>query len=86
MSGTAFFGNIKRSMKPRNSKEKHEAQKQYLDFLRDWMKDKEYIGLAYMTGILPIKKYGTHSALNMFMEFSMENPRALLLTSNKTCN
>lgn len=41
------------------------------------MKDKEYIGLAYMTGILPIKKYGTHSALNMFMEFSMENPRAL---------
>lgn len=61
----------------REYKEKHEAQKQYLDFLRDWMKDKEYIGLAYMTGILPIKKYGTHSALNMFMEFSMENPRAL---------
>lgn len=24
-----------------------------------------------MTGILPIKKYGTHSALNMFSEFSM---------------
>ncbi len=51
------------------------AQRQYLDFLRDWLKDKAYIGLAYMTGILPIKKYGTHSALNMFMEFSMENPR-----------
>ena len=28
-----------------------------------------------MTGILPIKKYGTHSALNMFTEYSMENPR-----------
>ena len=27
-----------------------------------------------MTGILPIKKYGTHSALNMFTEFSMEHP------------
>ncbi len=27
-----------------------------------------------MTGILPIKKYGTHSALNMFMEYSMTNP------------
>ena len=26
-----------------------------------------------MTGILPIKKYGTHSALNMFSEFSMTN-------------
>ena len=24
-----------------------------------------------MTGILPIKKYGTHSALNMFTQFSM---------------
>ena len=30
-----------------------------------------------MTGILPIKKYGTHSALNMFSEFSMTNPRQL---------
>lgn len=54
-----------------------EAQKLYLDFLRDWLKDKSYIALAYMTGILPIKKYGTHSALNMFTEFSMENPREL---------
>ena len=49
-------------------------QKKYLDFLRDFMKDKSYIALAYMTGILPIKKYGTHSALNMFDEYSMENP------------
>ena len=30
-----------------------------------------HIHLAYMTGILPIKKYGTHSALNMFDEFSL---------------
>ena len=43
------------------------AQETYLDFLRDLLKDKEYIYLAYMTGILPIKKYGTHSALNMLM-------------------
>lgn len=54
-----------------------EAQDQYLDFLRDFLKDREYIHLAYMTGILPIKKYGTHSALNMFAEFSMTNPRQL---------
>ncbi len=53
-----------------------EAQRAYLDFLRDWLKDKAYIGLAYMTGILPIKKYGTHSALNMFTEYSMEDPGA----------
>lgn len=48
-----------------------DAQKKYLDFLRAWLKDKDYVGLAYMTGILPIKKYGTHSALNMFTEYSM---------------
>ena len=28
-----------------------------------------------MTGILPIKKYGEHSAINMFTEVSMVNPR-----------
>lgn len=54
-----------------------ESQERYLDFLRDLMKDKGYIHLAYMTGILPIKKYGTHSALNMFDEFSMINPGPL---------
>ncbi len=54
-----------------------DGQKRYLDFLRDWLKDKPYIALAYMTGILPIKKYGEHSALNMFTEYSMEAPRQL---------
>ena len=47
------------------------AQNVYLDFLRALLKDKRYVALTYMTGILPIKKYGTHSALNMFSEFSM---------------
>ena len=55
----------------REYKSETEAQKMYLDFLRDLLKDKGYIALCYMTGILPIKKYGTHSALNMFDEFSM---------------
>lgn len=54
-----------------------EAQKKYLDFLRFWLKDQNYVALAYMTGILPIKKYGSHSALNMFSEYSMTNPREL---------
>lgn len=61
----------------REYKEDKEAQEKYLDFLRDLLKDKSYIHLAYMTGILPIKKYGTHSALNMFDEFSMINPGPL---------
>ena len=53
------------------------AQKKYLDFLRVWLKDQSYVALVYMTGILPIKKYGSHSALNMFSEYSMTNPREL---------
>ncbi len=61
----------------RERKDDKEGQKKYLDFLRDWMKDKSYIALAYMTGILPIKKYGKHSALNMFTEYSMMFPREL---------
>lgn len=54
-----------------------DAQRKYLDFLRTWLKDQTYVSLAYMTGILPIKKYGSHSALNMFTEYSMTNPRSL---------
>ena len=61
----------------REYKTDREAQEKYLDFLRDLLKDKAYIHLAYMTGILPIKKYGTHSALNMFDEFSMIDPGPL---------
>lgn len=48
--------------------------KKYLDYLRNLLKDKTYVALCYMTGILPIKKYGTHSAINMFDEYSMTNP------------
>ena len=46
----------------REYKQNKEAQKKYLDFLRAWLKDKDYVALAYMTGIVPIKKYGSHSA------------------------
>lgn len=52
-----------------------QSQTKYLDFLRNLLKDKSYVALAYMTGILPIKKYGEHSALNMFTEVSMTDPR-----------
>ncbi|MDR1764783.1 MAG: ATP-binding protein [Lachnospiraceae bacterium] len=59
----------------RENQNNQKAQKEYLEFLRDFLKDKPYISLAYMTGILPIKKYGSHSALNMFNEFSMTSPK-----------
>ena len=58
----------------RELKDNEEGQKKYLDYLRNLLKDKAYVDLVYMTGILPIKKYGSHSALNMFTEFSMTQP------------
>lgn len=45
----------------------------FLEFLRDLLKDKTYAALVYMTGVLPIKKYSTGSALNMFKEYTMLN-------------
>ena len=57
----------------REEKEAEALQKHYLDFLRNLLKDQPYVALAYMTGILPVKKYGSHSALNMFAEYSMTN-------------
>ena len=59
----------------RVNKKDTESQKKYLDFLRNIIKDQSYVSLAYMTGILPIKKYGEHSALNMFTEISMTDAR-----------
>lgn len=61
----------------REYKQDKNAQEAYLDFLRDMLKDRVCIYLVYMTGILPVKKYGTHSALNMFDEFSMLSPGPL---------
>ncbi len=36
-----------------------------------------FLKLAYITGILPIKKYGTQSALNNFREHTMTSPRQM---------
>lgn len=49
-------------------------QDEYIGFLRGMFKGVEptkYIALAYITGILPIKKLKTQSALNNFTEFTM---------------
>ena len=50
------------------------VQKEYINFLRGMFKGTEptrYIQLAYLTGILPVKKETTQSALNNFDEFTM---------------
>lgn len=48
-------------------------RKNFLEFLRDLLKDKPYVELAYMTGVLPIAKYSSGSAINMFVEFNIMN-------------
>lgn len=56
------------------------VQNEYINFLRGLFKGTEptkYIHLAYLTGILPIKKLKTQSALNNFMQYSMLNPGPL---------
>lgn len=50
------------------------VQEKYINFLRAMFKGTEptkYIQLVYLTGILPIKKEKTQSALNNFDEFTM---------------
>lgn len=52
------------------------VQEEYINFLRGMFKGIEptkYLHLAYLTGILPIKKVQTQSALNNFDEFTMLN-------------
>ncbi len=53
--------------------EEHHGE--FLEFLRNLLKDRPYVALAYMTGVLPIKKYSAGSALNMFDEYTMLNDR-----------
>ncbi len=74
----------------REAIENIDAQKNYLNFLRSIFKDNRDIKLVYMTGILPIKKYGSHSAINIFDEFSMTDPAMLAeytgFTENEVIN
>ena len=59
----------------REAADDESLQRRWLDFLRDLFKGAPYVDAAYMTGILPIKKYGRHSALNLFDEYSIVDPK-----------
>ncbi|MCD7883753.1 MAG: AAA family ATPase [Lachnospiraceae bacterium] len=65
----------------REYKDDQQLQEDYILFLRSLFKNKDTtsrtIAAAYMTGILPIKKYGTESALTDFKEYSMTRPGRL---------
>ncbi|MCD8326262.1 MAG: AAA family ATPase [Lachnospiraceae bacterium] len=62
----------------REAKNSSALLKEYVQLLRGLFKGgtatDDSIAAAYMTGILPIKKYGTQSALTDFQEYTMTNP------------
>ena len=56
------------------------AMDAYVGWLRRMFKSQQAMRVfacAYMTGILPVKKYKTESALNNFIEYSMVEPRKM---------
>ena len=60
--------------------DKPEVKDQFVNLLRRMFKDvsaADVFAGVYMTGILPIKKYKTESALNNFIEYSMVEPRKM---------
>lgn len=62
----------------REAKNDRAAQKKYLNFLRGWFKNNNFtpkaVAGAYMTGILPIKKDGSQSAMSDFREYTILYP------------
>ena len=63
----------------REAKDDNGAQQVYLNFLRGLFKNSNVtpyvVAAAYMTGILPIKKDGSQSAISDFREYSVLDPR-----------
>lgn len=61
----------------REYREDTALQKKFIDLLRSLFKSDDgqaCFHLAYLTGILPIKKYNSQSALNNFKEYNMLSP------------
>lgn len=61
----------------REYRNNEQLQKDYIDLLKDLFKTDDgqaCFVLAYLTGILPIKKYNSQSALNTFLEYNMLEP------------
>ena len=64
----------------REYRNESDLQEKYIEFLRGLFKSDDGLScfaLAYLTGILPIKKYNSQSALNSFDEYNMLAPGEL---------
>ncbi len=63
----------------REANDQPDLQRKYIEFLRTLFKNSAMTGkifaAAYMTGILPIKKDGSQSAISDFKEYTMIKPR-----------
>lgn len=63
----------------REAKNDNTTQTAYLNLLREWFKNGNFtvdvVTAAYMTGILPIKKDDSQSAISDFKEYPILNPR-----------
>lgn len=61
----------------RTAPEQKKIHEKYITFIRSLFKGagaRRFIALAYITGILPIKKHGRIPVLDNFMEYTMINP------------
>lgn len=62
----------------REAKNEADIQMTYLNLLREWFKNSSFtskvVAAAYMTGILPIKKDGSQSAISDFTEHPILDP------------
>ena len=78
LSGHKFVAIIDEWDAPIREAENDEEVKKYLHFLRTLFKNAgatdQVFAAAYMTGILPIKRDGSQSAISDFQEFTMINP------------
>ncbi|MBQ7371117.1 MAG: AAA family ATPase [Blautia sp.] len=78
VTGNPFIIIIDEWDAPIREAESEKEQRQYLEFLRSVFKNSgvtaKIIAAAYMTGILPIKKDGSQSAISDFQEYSMTAP------------
>lgn len=64
----------------REAKNDKDLQKEYIQLLRSLFRSNltdDMIEAAYITGILPMKKYGTQSAMTDFKEYTMTAPKRL---------
>lgn len=80
MTGTKFIMIIDEWDAPiREEKDNFEIQRNYLEFLRSLFKNSgatdKIFAAVYITGILPVKKDGSQSAISDFKEFTMVSPR-----------